>query len=95
MELKSHMSSEWTALGKLTSYSVAFPQITTVSISYIPSFPTAYFQLTQKNPQSAGFEPALPEGNRYLVGRLNHSATTASYYGKCVCRKNFCKSYLD
>ena len=27
--------------------------------------------------QSAGFEPALPEGNWFLVSRLNHSATTA------------------
>ena len=28
--------------------------------------------------QSAGFEPALPEGNWFLVSRLNHSATTAA-----------------
>ena len=27
--------------------------------------------------QSVGFEPTLPEGNWFLVSRLNHSATTA------------------
>ena len=31
--------------------------------------------------QSAGFEPALPEGNWFLVSRLNHSATTARLFG--------------
>ena len=29
--------------------------------------------------QSVGFEPTLPEGNWFLVSRLNHSATTAGY----------------
>ena len=32
---------------------------------------------SKKYSQSAGFEPALPEGNWFLVSRLNHSATTA------------------
>ena len=31
----------------------------------------------KSSPQSAGFEPALPEGNWFLVSRLNHSAMTA------------------
>ena len=30
--------------------------------------------------QSVGFEPTLPEGIWFLVRRLNHSATTASWY---------------
>ena len=30
-------------------------------------------------PQSVGLEPTLPEGNWFLVSRLNHSATTAGY----------------
>ena len=32
-----------------------------------------------KHAQSAGFEPARAEPNGFLVHRLNHSATTASY----------------
>ena len=32
-----------------------------------------------KSSQSVGFEPTLPEGIWFLVRRLNHSATTASY----------------
>ena len=36
--------------------------------------------------QSAGFEPALPEGNWFLVSRLNHSATTASWYFGIDCQ---------
>ena len=31
----------------------------------------------KKISQSVGFEPTLPEGNWFLVSRLNHSATTA------------------
>ena len=30
--------------------------------------------------QSVGFEPTLPEGNWFLVSRLNHSATTATLF---------------
>ena len=33
----------------------------------------------KKSSQSVGFEPTLPEGIWFLVRRLNHSATTASY----------------
>ena len=32
----------------------------------------------KKSPWSAGFEPARAEPNRFLVYRLNHSATTTS-----------------
>ena len=39
------------------------------------------FQIFQKYPQSVGFEPTLPEGNWFLVSRLNHSATTAELQG--------------
>ena len=39
----------------------------------------------KKCPQSVGFEPTLPEGNWFLVSRLNHSATTALCSGS---RKN-------
>ena len=40
----------------------------------------------RKFSQSAGFEPALPEGNWFLVSRLNHSATTAGHiYMKHLC----------
>ena len=41
--------------------------------------------------QSAGFEPARAEPNRFLVYRLNHSATTALYllhfYQKMILHK--------
>ena len=33
--------------------------------------------MIKTNSQSAGFEPARAEPNRFLVYRLNHSATTA------------------
>ena len=40
----------------------------------------------RKFSQSAGFEPALPEGNWFQVSRLNHSATTAGHiYMKHLC----------
>ena len=36
-----------------------------------------YFPLLLKNSHSAGFEPARAEPNRFLVYRLNRSATSA------------------
>ena len=39
--------------------------------------------------QSAGLEPALPEGIWFLVRRLNHSATTASYKCNLKIRNNY------
>ena len=36
-----------------------------------------WYQWNLKFTQSVGFEPTLPEGNWFLVSRLNHSATTA------------------
>ena len=50
--------------------------------------------------QSAGLEPALPEGIWFLVRRLNHSATTASWKTrnrkqfKNLQRKLKCKVYF-
>ena len=38
--------------------------------------------LNKKLSQLVGFEPTLPEGNWFLVSRLNHSATTAILYFK-------------
>ena len=44
----------------------------------IPPVSKIFFhQIQNLLSQSAGFEPALPEGNWFLVSRLNHSATTA------------------
>ena len=37
------------------------------------------------NSRSVGLEPTLPEGIWFLVRRLNHSATTASFRG-CYCQ---------
>ena len=53
--------------------------------------------LNKKLSQLVGFEPTLPEGNWFLVSRLNHSATTATYLNcqilasiwKLVEKKNF------
>ena len=42
-------------------------------------------------PQSAGFEPARAEPNRFLVYRLNHSATTACDVCK---RTNYAKLHI-
>ena len=41
-----------------------------------------WYQWNLKFTQSVGFEPTLPEGNWFLVSRLNHSATTA-HIRKC------------
>ena len=38
---------------------------------------TIVVSLCKNMSQSVGFEPTLPEGNWFLVSRLNHSATTA------------------
>ena len=38
---------------------------------------TSWISKNQNISQSAGFEPARAEPNRFLVYRLNHSATTA------------------
>ena len=45
---------------------------------------TLWFNFNHKTfAQSAGFEPARAEPNRFLVYRLNHSATIAYKIGKC------------
>ena len=52
----------------------------------LPYMTRSYKQLLEKYAQSAGFEPARAEPNGFLVHRLNHSATTATYFQEsCLC----------
>ena len=44
--------------------------------------------LNKKLSQLVGFEPTLPEGNWFLVSRLNHSATTAELKGPATSLAN-------
>ena len=53
---------------------------TAVNISCRRSFSSGKkpkFKVNASISQSVGFEPTLPEGNWFLVSRLNHSATAA------------------
>ena len=53
-----------------------FLKILNFHISYFPDSKT-YLKL--KNTTSAGFEPARAKPKRFLVFRLNHSATMSSW----------------
>ena len=56
-------------------------KISWLCIIYMSSF-EELFETRKMFSQSVGFEPTLPEGNWFLVSRLNHSATTAHVFLK-------------
>ena len=53
--------------------------------------------LNKKLSQLVGFEPTLPEGNWFLVSRLNHSATTAilQILTNTWCQEKNCHPYFS